>query len=121
MGSETEYGPLNGNLRINTIEEDGRTKVMIYGDPEGLKSFGEILIAMSQVDQNNFPGLPDGERDHTHIWPDSHLSNDSLETILGRLDAKGTGDLNPPSNFFYTPPSTNRGNFFKDSGSFWLE
>ncbi len=28
--------------------------------------------------------------------------------------------LNPPSNFFYTPPSTNRGNFFKDSGSFWL-
>ncbi len=38
------------------------------------------------------------------------------------LSKKTTGviDLNPPSNFFYTPPSTNRGNFFKDSGSFWL-
>jgi len=97
MRNETDYGPLNGNLRINTIEEDGRTKVMIYGDPEGLKSFGEILIAMSQVDQNDFPGLYVGDRDHMHIRPDFHLSKDSLETIIGRLDAKGTGEF--PKNF----------------------
>ena len=93
MGNETEYGPINGNLQIKTIDEDGRTKVMIYGDPNGMESFGKMLIKMSQVDQNKYIGMSDGERDHTHIYSGHHLSKDSLETIIGRLDAKGTGEF----------------------------
>ena len=93
MGNETEFGPIKGNLWISTIEEDGRTKVMIYGDPDGMESFGKVLINMSQVDQNKYVGMPDGERDHTHIYPGHQLSQNSLETILGRLDAKGTGEF----------------------------
>lgn len=91
MKIETNFGPLNGNLQIWMIEEDDRQKIMIYGDPKGLKSFGEILIGLSEVNQENYKCMPDGERDHTHIYPGSHLSKGSLETIIGRLDAKSTG------------------------------
>lgn len=96
MKNQTEHGSINGSLQIWKIEEDGFEKIMIYGDPDGLKSLGEILIKLSQVNQENYKGMPDGERDHFHIYPKSHLSKGSLETIIGRLDAKGTGEL-PPS------------------------
>jgi hypothetical protein len=91
MKNETEHGPIGGNLQIWMIDEEGKNKIMIYGDPEGLKSLGEVLIKLAEVDQESYVGLPDGERDHLHIYPGFHLSDGSLETILGRLDAKGTG------------------------------
>jgi len=89
--SKTDYGYIEGNLEITTIEEDNKTKIIIHGDPEGLFSLGEILIRLSKQDQNEFPGLPIGAREHIHMIPNNHLSKTSKETIIGRLDAKGTG------------------------------
>ncbi len=100
MKNETEHGSVNGNIQIWKIDEDGKSKVMIYGDPEGLKSLGKILIKLAEVNQENYSGMSDGERDHLHISPGYHLSEGSLETILGRLDAKGTGKF--PKTFVGT-------------------
>lgn len=97
MRNQTEHGPLIGNLQIWTIEEDKRQKVLIYGDPKGLESFGNILIALSKVNQEEILDMPNGFRDHMHIYPDSQLSRGSVETIIGRLDGKGTYEF--PPNF----------------------
>ena len=91
MGNNTEFGLIEGNLQIRTINEDDQIKIMIYGDPEGMESFGNVLINLARTDQNKYKNMPDGERDHTHIYPGHQLSLDSSETIIGRLDAKGTG------------------------------
>ena len=95
--SKTEYGYIEGNLEITSIEEDNRKIIMIHGDPEGLFSFGEILIRLSKQDQNKFSGLPIGAREHIHMLPNNQLSKTSKETIIGRLDAKGTGKF--PSSY----------------------
>ena len=89
MGNKTEYGPIEGNLEISTIVENDHTKIMIHGDPDGLKSLGKILISISELDQNQFKGLPVGESIHIHISPNYHLTKSSYETIIGRLDKKG--------------------------------
>ena len=70
--------------------------VGIYGDPAGLRSLGELLIAEADLSQSQFPStnLPDGERHHTHLRPGIHIHPQSVEIIVGRLDAKNTGE--PP-------------------------
>ncbi len=95
--NKTNYGSIEGNLEIKFIEENNKKMIMIYGDPIGLSSFGNLLIRLSQQNQNEFIGMPTGEREHIHIYPNFQLSKSSSETIIGRLDAKGTGKF--PPNF----------------------
>ncbi len=74
--------------------ESNPPHVSIYGDPEGLRSFGELLIAEAELEQKQFApaNLPEGERHHLHVLPGIHIHPQSLEVIIGRLDAKRTGD-----------------------------
>jgi hypothetical protein len=65
--------------------------VMIHGDPEGLKSFAKLLIKIDNLNQDNEEGLPIGAREHYHLRPNWELGKSSVEAIVGRIDAKGTG------------------------------
>jgi len=78
---------LTGNVEIS--EDKGR--IVIAADPEGLKSFARMLIWLAEVDQESIEHMTDGEREHIHLSPGTHISNNSAETEICRLDAKGTG------------------------------
>jgi hypothetical protein len=65
--------------------------ILIHGDPEGLKSFAKLLTRIADLNQNNKSDLPIGAREHIHLRPDIDLSKSSVEVIVGRIDAKGTG------------------------------
>ena len=66
-------------------------EILIHGDPEGLRSFAEILIKIADTVQNEIIDLPIGARNHIHLKPGYGLSSSSYKVIIGRLDAKGTG------------------------------
>jgi hypothetical protein len=84
-----------GRLVVYHCEGPDERFIGIYGDPEGLRSLGELLIAEAELDQSQLPrtNLPDGERHHTHLRPGIHIHPQSLEVIIGRLDAKTTAEL----------------------------
>jgi hypothetical protein len=84
-----------GRLVVYHCDGPEQRFIGIYGDPEGLRSLGELLIAEAELDQLQFPAtnLPDGERHHTHLKPGVHIHPQSLEVIVGRLDAKRTEEL----------------------------
>ena len=66
-------------------------EVMIHGDPEGLRSFAKLLIKIANLNQENRTDIPTGAREHYHLRPNLELSKSSVEAIVGRIDAKGTG------------------------------
>ena len=84
-----------GILIVGQFEEDDGRVISIYRDPEGLRSFGELLIAEAARDQRQFPkiNLPDDERHHLHLRPGVHVHPQSLPIIVGRLDYKQSGKL----------------------------
>jgi hypothetical protein len=65
--------------------------ILIHGNPEGLRSFAKILMQIADLNQDSITDLPIGAREHIHLRPDFELSRSSLEVIVGRIDAKGTG------------------------------
>jgi hypothetical protein len=65
--------------------------ILIHGDSEGLKSFARLLLRLADLQQDELPALPIGAREHVSLRPDLDISNSSVEVIVGRLDAKGTG------------------------------
>jgi hypothetical protein len=68
-------------------------EVMIHGDPEGLRSFGKLLIKLANLDQEKRSDLPIGAKEHYHLSPNWELAKSSVATTVGRIDAKGTGDF----------------------------
>jgi hypothetical protein len=94
-------GEIKGHLDIfvtdNEGEDDGEIRkwqeVLIHGDPEGLRTFAKLLIAIADLNQKQETELPVGAREHYHLRPNWELGKSSVETIVGRLDAKGTGDF----------------------------
>ena len=88
-------GHLDVFVANNEDEFDGEIQkwqdVLIHGDPEGLRSFGNLLIKMADLDQNSITDLPMGAREHLHLQPDFDISKSSVQVIVGRIDAKGTG------------------------------
>lgn len=82
---------------MGTNEEDfeGETRtwqtILIHGDPEGLRSLSQLLLRLADCHQDELPTLPVGAREHVSLRPDLDISNSSVEVIIGRLDAKGTG------------------------------
>lgn len=91
--------PIKGHLDflIDEKEDEFEGKVekwqdiLIHGDPEGLKSFAKFLIKLADLNQDKIKDLPIGAREHFHLRPNLELSKSSVEVIVGRLDAKGTG------------------------------
>ena|ERR1700733_7339701 len=94
-------GEIAGHLDIivtdNEDEDDGEIRkwqeVLIHGDPEGLRSFAKLLIKIANLNQEIQTDWPAGTREHYHLRPNFELSKSSIETIVGRIDAKGTGDF----------------------------
>ena len=88
-------GHLDLFMASNEDEFEGETEswqtILIHGDPEGLRSFARLLLRLADLPQDELPGLPLGAREHVHLRPDLDLSTSSVEVIVGRLDAKGTG------------------------------
>ncbi|CVK16177.1 hypothetical protein Ga0061079_105136 [Apibacter mensalis] len=92
---------ITGNLDILVIHNEDEfegeiskwDEVLIHGDPEGLKSLGELLIKISKLNQEKIEDkyLPIGERVHFTLRPGLELSKNSNEVTVGRLDSKGTG------------------------------
>ncbi|MBE7177842.1 MAG: hypothetical protein INR69_15655 [Mucilaginibacter polytrichastri] len=81
----------------NEDEFEGETirwnEVLIHGDPEGLRSLAKLLNEIAALNQEkvNDRDLPVGEREHYHLSPGIELSESSVQVIVGRLDAKGSG------------------------------
>lgn len=94
MRNETDYGIIDGNLKVTHYRENEKDFVMIHGDKQGLKSLGEMLIQLSKSEYKKSHWQD--EAFHTHIYPNMHLSECSAETIIGRLDRKN-GEF--PPNF----------------------
>ena len=65
--------------------------IMIHGNPEGLRSLAKILTRIADLNQDDLINLPIGAREHIHLRPDFDISKSSVEVIVGRIDAKGTG------------------------------
>src|ERR1700733_6566663 len=94
-------GEIAGHLDIivtdNEDEDDGEIakwqEVLIHGDPEGLRSFAKLLIKIADLNQEDQTDFPIGAREHYHLRPNLELGKSSVEAIVGRLDAKGTGDF----------------------------
>jgi hypothetical protein len=99
---QTKGNEIQGALDIfishNEDENDGETttwdEILIHGNPEGLKSFAKLLLEIAELKQEDVENkyLPIGAREHYHLRPGIELSKSSIEVIVGRLDAKGTGD-----------------------------
>ena len=68
-------------------------EVLIHGDPEGLRSFAALLLKIANLNQESIQDLPIGAREHYHLGPNLELGKSSVEVIVGRLDAKGTGQF----------------------------
>lgn len=98
---KTKGGEIDGHLDVfivhNEEEDEGVIltweEVLIHGDPEGLRSFAKLLNEIADLDQNAVldKHLPLGAREHYHLRPRFELSNSSVQVIVGRLDANGTG------------------------------
>lgn len=90
---------LKGHLDIIVIENedslDGELmkwqEILIHGNPEGLRTFANLLIDLADRNQEINAKLPIGAREHVHLRPNFDLSKSSLDVIVGRLDAKGNG------------------------------
>lgn len=65
--------------------------VLIHGDPEGLRSFAQLLIRLADLNQDTIETLPVEAREHIHLRSGFDISKSSAEVIVGRMDAKGTG------------------------------
>ena len=95
----SNYQPeLKGHIDIFTAQQEEEfegeiskwNEVLIHGDPEGLRSLAALLIRIADADQSTIPA---GAREHVHLRPDHDLSKSSEQVIIGRLDAKGSGDF----------------------------
>lgn len=94
---------IQGHLDILCSQEeeelDGEIKrwdeVYIHGDPEGLRSFAKLLLELADLNQETIDDktLPIGAKEHIHLRPNLELSKSSATTIVGRLDAKGSGEF----------------------------
>lgn len=100
---QTKGNEIQGELDIfishNEDEFEGETtcrdEVLIHGNPEGLKSLAKLLLELAELKQEDVEDeyLPIGAREHYHLRPGIELSKSSIEVIVGRLDAKGTGNF----------------------------
>jgi hypothetical protein len=66
-------------------------KILIHGDSEGLKSFAKLFTRIADLNQEDKSDLPIGAREHIHLRPGLDTSKSSVEVIVGRIGAKGTG------------------------------
>jgi len=102
MTTKKRYGnEIKGHLDIFAVDNEDEfegeiqkwQEVMIHGDPEGLRSFAKLLMRIANLNQEARTDIPIGAKEHYHLRPDYELSKSSVEVIVGRIDAKGTGEF----------------------------
>lgn len=84
---------LYGNVEISN-QSDG---IFIGGDPDGLRSLAALLLYLAECHEH--PGflMPRGSWCHVHLYAQhtverlNSLTPLSVDTMITRLDAKGTG------------------------------
>lgn len=90
-------GHLDATITNKEDEFDGEVtkwqEIMIHGDPDGLRSLAHLLLELANTDQEKLKELPVNAREHYHLSPNIDNSKSSVELILGRLDAKGSGSF----------------------------
>ncbi|HEY6010804.1 MAG TPA: hypothetical protein VIX18_04980 [Nitrospirota bacterium] len=79
------FPKLSGTITI----ADERGKIVIAGDPEGLRSLGALLTWLADQDLDRWPHLKEGLQAHLHVYPRIDISETSREVELMRLDPKG--------------------------------
>jgi len=92
---------IKGHVDIKVIEDsdefegkvETRQEILIHGDPDGLRSLAKLLIKIADTNQEERSDIPVGAREHIHLRPKLDLSESSSLVIVGRLDAKGTGEF----------------------------
>ena len=98
---KTNQSAITGHLDLFVVNDEEEVEgeiqkwqtILIHGDSEGLKSFAQLLLRLADLQQEELPALPLGAREHVSLRPDLDLSHSSVEVIVGRLDAKGTGNF----------------------------
>jgi hypothetical protein len=78
------FPKLSGSIKIS----DEKGKVVIAGDPEGLRSLGSLLAWLADQDLAAWPHLKEGHHAHLHVYPRLDISEDSREVELMRMDSK---------------------------------
>jgi hypothetical protein len=78
------FPKLSGNIKIS--DEEG--KIVIAGDPEGLRSLGGLLTWLADQDLAAWPHLKEEQHAHIHVYPRIDISEDSREVELMRMDPK---------------------------------
>jgi hypothetical protein len=71
---------------ITIADEAG--KIVIAGDPAGLRSLGTLLTWLADQDLHTWPHLPEGQHAHLHVYPRIDISEASREVEIVRLDPK---------------------------------
>ena len=90
---QTKGNEIEGQLDI--FISNNKDEILMHGDPEGLKSFAKLLLEIAELNQEKVDDkyIPIGEREHYHLRAGIELSKSSIGVIVGRLDAKGTGNF----------------------------
>jgi hypothetical protein len=83
------FPKLSGGIKVL----DERGKVVIAGDPEGLRSLATLLTWLSDQDLADWPSLEEGQHAHLHLYPRIDMSDDSREVELMRMDPKSRVNL----------------------------
>jgi hypothetical protein len=85
---------LTGVVYATSYRSDARTTICLYGDPTGLRSLACKLLQLADLDQSELDGktCPNSEGVHVHLDPSMGIHLSSCPLIVGRSDAKGTGD-----------------------------
>jgi len=85
---------LDGVVYATSYTSDSRTTICVYGDPAGLRSLAFKLLKLAELNQTELDerSCPNSEGVHVHLDHSIGLRLNSCEMILGRSDAKGTGD-----------------------------
>jgi hypothetical protein len=96
-------GEIQGVLDIfvsrSEAEENGEiaeaNEILIHGNPDGLRSLAKLLLEIAELDQEAMDDkyLPVGAREHYLLRPGLELSASSDQVIMGRIDAKTTGEF----------------------------
>lgn len=92
-------GILDVFVARNEAEEEREViqsnEILIHGNPEGLKSLAKLLLEIAGLNQEEVDDkhLPIGAREHFLLRPGIELSASSDQVVIGRIDAKTTGEF----------------------------
>jgi hypothetical protein len=85
---------LDGVVYATSYLSDSRTTICVYGDPTGLRSLASKLLQLADLNQSELDGksCPNSEGVHVLLDQSMGIHFRSCQLIVGRSDAKGTGD-----------------------------